>query len=879
MKIYFSIVFLITSIIAYGQNISGTINNINNEKIISANILFKDSLNGKIKEFTIARNGNFSLLLKKSYHNLIIEITSSGYQIEHINIIKPEAGKEYNFNISLTKDTIVNMENVVVSSKRQPFTINSDTVSYNVDSYKDGADTKIEDVLKKLPGIVVDDKSGEITYKGKPIETVQLDGEDLFGSNYTIGTKNINADIIDKVEAIENYSSNPLLSGIESNEKVALNLVLKKKKTNLSGNGDLALGAIGKTVAADVAITLLSMSKKFKSFASSSFNNIGKNNTPFDYFSYQPGIEKMQEENFLAKKYIGDTYFNLDIDGKRSNNNNSFFGSYNSVIKINKKLSLKTIVYYLKDKIKNTENIESSYNLDGFFLKTTDRFYINKKPEQLRAETELKYNSGKNSLITYSIKYKKENIITANELIQNDVNNYINNQNSRDFFLFQILNYTKRINPNKAFQIIVKHSVSDIPQKLSFTPAIYEPDIFTTNTQESNFKKTILQIQSNLLSNTKSNKYTFSVGGSLQNIEYNSNFLGDNYFISSFQNTFSYSQKSIYSNMDYKIRINKLTFIPSINFSVRQIIFKETIKDIATKKLYFLPEPKISFNYKLNNNSAIVLSSSLLQKSFSEDYLISNPVFVSNRIVKSNLTNFSLQNIKTLSLFYYSQNIFKQQSINLNSIYSETKGNFYSDISVKENSIKYENFYLPKTNKLFAINFMIEKYISSFKGKGQFKSNYYFNQYKNILNNSVLRTNNMQGVSIELFYRSVFDGKINFENSVVYRFTQTNSLSNRSYFNSMNDKFRMKYKHSSKLFLLLSADYYLPDISYKKISYLFIDAEIKYNYEKKYTCSLSANNILNNKTFNQFTLNDFLYRNSKTTLLPRYLIFKISRGF
>ncbi len=879
MKIYFSIVLLITSVIGYGQSISGTINNINNEKIVSANIIIKDSVNGKIKEFTIARNGKFSLLLKKSYQELIIEITSPGFQKEHIYIIKPEVGKEYNYNVSLTKDTIVNMENVVVSSKRKPFIINTDTVSYNVDSYKDGADTKIEDVLKKLPGIVVDDKSGEITYKGKPIETVQLDGEDLFGSNYTIGTKNINADIIDKVEAIENYSANPLLSGIESNEKVALNLILKKRKTNFSGNGDLALGAMEKTVATELAVTLLGISKKFKSFTTSTFNNIGNNNTPYDYFSYQPGIEEIKEEYFLAKKYIGDTYFNSDLDGKRSNINNSFFGSYNSVFKINKKLSLKTIIYYLKDKIENTETIESLYNLDGISLKTTDRFYIDKKPEQIRAETEFKYNSGKNSLIIYSIKYRKENILTDKELLQNDVNNYINNQSSKDLLFFQTLNYTKRITATKAFQLVVKHSISNLPQQLSFNPAIYEPDVFTTNTQGSHFKKTTFQIQSILLSNKGFNKYTLSVGASVQNINYNSNFLGDNYSLSSFQNKFLYVQKSLFSNMDYRLRINKLTFIPSINFSVRQISFKEIIKNNATNKFYFLPEPKISINYKLNSNSALSISTAFIQKTFSEEYLISNPVFISNRIVKSNLANFSLQNSKSLSAFFYTQNIYKQQSITVNAIYSATKGNFYSDISVKENSIKYENFFLPEINKLFFINFMFEKYISSIKGKVQIKSNYYYNQYKNSVNNSTLRTNNINGVGIELFYRSVFNGKFNFENSIVYRHTQTNSLSMSNKLNSMNDKFRIKYKHSSNIYLLISADYYMPNNSNKKVSYLFLDAEVKYNNGKKYTCSLSAKNILNYKTFDQYSINDFYSTTSKTSLLPGYVILKFSKGF
>jgi hypothetical protein len=79
-----------------------------------------------------------------------------------------------------------------------------------------------------LPGIEVNDKTGEITYKGKPIETVNLEGDNLFGFNYAIGTKNINVDMVEEVQVIENFSANPLLKGIDSNDKVALNLKLKR---------------------------------------------------------------------------------------------------------------------------------------------------------------------------------------------------------------------------------------------------------------------------------------------------------------------------------------------------------------------------------------------------------------------------------------------------------------------------------------------------------------------------------------------------------------------------------------------------------------------------------------------------------------------------
>jgi len=337
---------------SYCQAINGKIENINGEKILFANIIAKDSINSTdIKDFFIARNGVYSIKISKSYTKLVLEVIVNNYQKEVFIIDSFIYSKNYTHDFFLVKDTIIKLQDVIVTAKVRPFQIKGDTVSYNVSAYRDGTERKIQDLIKKLPGIEVNEKTGEIKYKGKLVETVKLDGEDLFSSNYTIGTKNINVDMVEQVQAIENYTDNPLLKGIESGDKVALNLTLKKKKADYSGSVDLGLGILSSNIATDAAVNMLGIGKKYKSFATASYNNIGMNNSPFDYFEYKPNIEQLKESGLLAVKYIADTYFNTDIDAKRSNVNNTLFGSYNAVFKIGKKLSVKSNLYYLNDRI------------------------------------------------------------------------------------------------------------------------------------------------------------------------------------------------------------------------------------------------------------------------------------------------------------------------------------------------------------------------------------------------------------------------------------------------------------------------------------------------------------------------------------------------
>src|SRR5690625_1494275 len=115
--------------------------------------------------------------------------------------------------------------------------VKEDTVSYRASAFLDGSEQKVEDLLRKLPGIQVE-ADGQVKYKGKFIEKVLLEGDDLFDLNYTIGTKNMNVDIIDQVQAIENYSENSLrseehTSELQSRGHLVCRLLLEKKKSHI----------------------------------------------------------------------------------------------------------------------------------------------------------------------------------------------------------------------------------------------------------------------------------------------------------------------------------------------------------------------------------------------------------------------------------------------------------------------------------------------------------------------------------------------------------------------------------------------------------------------------------------------------------------------
>lgn len=116
----------------------------------------------------------------------------------------------------------------VIVTGNKAVTMNGDTVSFVADSFKVPAGATVEDLLKRLPGVQVA-TDGTIKSNGKKIERVLVDGDDFFGNDATVATRNLEASMIDKVEVIDVESAKSRATGESDAEKAKIiNLKLKE---------------------------------------------------------------------------------------------------------------------------------------------------------------------------------------------------------------------------------------------------------------------------------------------------------------------------------------------------------------------------------------------------------------------------------------------------------------------------------------------------------------------------------------------------------------------------------------------------------------------------------------------------------------------------
>jgi len=293
-KIYLVVLFLVTTF-AFSQNVKfeGVIKDTTGVALEMANIMAVNqatkamdgySITNDKGRFQIALNANATYDIKVSYvgfqpYEITLKTTSE-------NIVK---------NIVLKEGTLLKEIEIV---KEMPVSISGDTIIYNSDSFRNGTERKLEDVLKKLPGVEVN-KDGEIQVEGKKVQKIMVEGKDFFDGDTKIATKNIPADALDKIQVLRNYNEVTNLKGLEnSEENVAINIKLKEGKKNF-WFGDMTAGiGVGHTDSRYLGNPkLFYYSPKYSLNVIGNLNNIGELPlTMQDYFKFTGGFKNMMKK-------------------------------------------------------------------------------------------------------------------------------------------------------------------------------------------------------------------------------------------------------------------------------------------------------------------------------------------------------------------------------------------------------------------------------------------------------------------------------------------------------------------------------------------------------------------------------------------------------
>ncbi|MGJ1324532.1 TonB-dependent receptor [Sphingobacterium faecium] len=219
-KLYWSIVllcsFMMTNSAQAQTKISGEIvDSKDGGKLGKAAVVLLNAKDSVLVKFVRTKeNGDFSFpKIDTGSYRFIVSFP------QYVDFVKDiKVGQEtIDFGaIKLSKAALL-LEEAQVTG-RIPVVIKGDTVEYDAGSFKVEKDAKVEDLLKVLPGMTID-ANGKITANGKEVKKVLLDGEEFFGDDPTLITKNIRSDMVSKVQVYEKKSDLADRTGVDDGER------------------------------------------------------------------------------------------------------------------------------------------------------------------------------------------------------------------------------------------------------------------------------------------------------------------------------------------------------------------------------------------------------------------------------------------------------------------------------------------------------------------------------------------------------------------------------------------------------------------------------------------------------------------------------------
>ncbi|SDC45266.1 outer membrane beta-barrel protein [Niabella drilacis] len=247
-KTIFLLLFAMLQLAAYSQKaaLKGQLVDSSEHKSLRSTVVAllraKDSV---LVSFTRAdEKGHFSIPQLDS--GRYIMMTTHPYFAEYFNTVTLAPQQQLDLGVIQMLSKMKLMEEVVIKGNKAMF-MSGDTTVFTADSFKVSEGANVEELFRKLPGFQVD-KDGKITALGKKVERLLVDGEEFFGDDPGIASKNLKADNVKEVQVYEGKSDQAAFTGIDDGQsKQTINLKLKEdRKKGYFGKIEAGGGLKGK---------------------------------------------------------------------------------------------------------------------------------------------------------------------------------------------------------------------------------------------------------------------------------------------------------------------------------------------------------------------------------------------------------------------------------------------------------------------------------------------------------------------------------------------------------------------------------------------------------------------------------------------------------
>jgi hypothetical protein len=212
--------------------------------------------------------------------------------------------------------------------------------------------------------------------------------------------------------------------------------------------------------------------------------------------------------------------------------------------------------------------------------------------------------------------------------------------------------------------------------------------------------------------------------------------------------------------------------------------------------------------------------------------------------------------------------------------YAQTEGSYFSDIEITANRTQTTYFFLPQRVSSLINYLTVEQFFHKIFLLVKYNANYNIQNYKNIVNNSDLRNNQMKNFSNILELKTAFNIPLNFQNTFSYsRMLSRNEVSGSFLNQSWSNILSIVNRHGKNV-AIVGLDYFVPNTQRPQENYLFVDCSYAFNFKNSpISLDFIAKNILNKSNFEQIQTSDFSVTTYRSNVLGRYMMARVSCSF
>lgn len=724
-------------------------------------------------------------------------------------------------------DNVLQEVNITV---RRPVVVAGDTTKYRLENFRTGEERSLEDVLKKIPNLSIE-QDGSIYFKNKKIEKILLDGNDLTGQNYEIATRSLTSDIISEVEAIENYMENRVMRTVKKGNQTVLNLKLDElNKKKLLGNIDVGLGSNAQLITGSAVSTL----GKWKSLTNVTTNNIGirkfnKNSDLTPLHNNQLWAEQVN----LPLRDNPFSYFPRNLNSEQENINNEKVISSNHVVSFDKKTKLTSNVLLANDVLRMaTTGAYQLLNDNPFSFTQTDtvRNNFGKARGSMKLESDLNETSTLTAQ-TYA-DYNDNRLHNALFFDTPQLSSQIAQPMSvNNLRIFSQIEYTKLFKGRNVLNASLRQGHSTVNDRSSFNISSLDNSVSTI--QVLNQAHGLL---SGNLSWTKIGKgveFQNDVYFSRKQFDYTLSRNADATVFNN-SNTFTNSTAGLSSNIKWEVG----------KFQGNHSGLLENVRSMESDSTFQLLDFKTTIAYKLNNKNTLSLSFIYDQLPQFNNLLIDGPLINNFRSVQTGGNQLVINKQRSYVLNYIYVDVLKTKMDAIFSIiYSQQPAwSSFNNFTI-QNELQQISIYETNNNTSIGFDIKANKLIYALRGTVKLNASYLINSVENNVNETI-RTTDFRDLkfrykyitSIKSILFSELSGEIN----------RTNVTVNEDLGSTSQDFFFFKNRATlGTNFIKNSSQISLDYFSANKLRVFIFDLQSSYKINPKSSVTLIGKNMLN----------------------------------